>query len=543
MADNKDKSVLIIDDIQTARASLQITMSNLDFGRITTVGSVKEAMEAIGARSFDVILCDYFMGDAADGQQFLEFLRSNDVIKSSTIFVMVTAEQGYTHVMTAAECAPDDYLVKPFTGAAILARLERLFDRNEVLTDVFRLFDQKNYDETVIACNKVLEAKSRFSVDAMRIKGEALVYAKRSPEAIDHYERIVMARDLPWAKLGLARAYADNGQMDKAESVTRSILRDNPKYMAAYDFLAKVLKKINKKKEALAVLQNATALSPKSVTRQRVVGNVALEIGDLNTSEAAMLNVIARNRNSPMKQASDYATLSNIMLEKDDPVKALSVIKEAQDTIKSSSGMDKASLSSLESLAHKRNGNEAAAKQALKEALMHAPSSDNLPESLSLSLARACLENNEMEKGFQLMKNLVQMNPDDTDMQASVKQAMLKAGIDADNVKSVIDSSLDEVLQINNKGVLLARNGEFEEAGQLLRSAAKRVPSNQQFVSNAAAILLADLEKNGLDYTKLHETKALIASLKDLNQNHTKLPSLLTALERLAVRHKLDLNS
>ena len=90
MADNKNKSVLIVDDIPNARTSLQITMSNLEFGKIRSVSGVNEAMDAIASNNLDVILCDYYMGDAADGQQFLEFLRSKNVIKSSTIFIMVT---------------------------------------------------------------------------------------------------------------------------------------------------------------------------------------------------------------------------------------------------------------------------------------------------------------------------------------------------------------------------------------------------------------------------------------------------------------------
>jgi len=540
MRENQSRAVLIVDDMPSARSSLRITMTHLNFGKILCVSGVREAMEAIGAKDYDVILCDYYMGEAADGQQFLEFLRSKNVIKSSTVFVMVTAEQGYSHVMSAAECAPDDYLVKPFTAAAIQARLARLFERNKALADVFILHDAENYAGSVAACDLVIAAKSQFSIDAMRLKGDALLLGQRAQEAIEHYQKILTLRELPWAKLGLAKAYSENGQMEEAEAVTRSILRDNPKYLAAYDFLARILRRTNRKNEALSVLQGATEMSSKSVTRQREISAVAYETGDLETSEAVMTAVIARNKNSPMREASDYAMLSNVMVEKGQSAKALGILGEARNVLRDLPEMDSALLSSVEAVAHKRTGNASAAKSALQDAMDSTASSEQLPENLSMPLARACLENDEAEHGLQLMKNMLQKNPDDKEMQASIKSAMISAGIDSDKVDSIIQSNLAEVQEINNKGVLLARNGEFEAAGQLLKSAAARVPTNQQFVSNAAAIMLADIEKNGFDHNKLSESKALTVALKKLNPSHPKLPSLLIALDRIGKKHQID---
>ena len=540
MADNKNKSVLIVDDIPNARTSLQITMSNLEFGKIRSVSGVNEAMDAIASNNLDVILCDYYMGDAADGQQFLEFLRSKNVIKSSTIFIMVTAEQGYNHVITAAECAPDDYLLKPFTGAAVMARLDRLFERNEVLKEVFKRYDAQDYDGTVTACNDVLASKSKFSMDALRLKGEAFLLSGRHQEAVDHFQKIVLARDLPWARLGLAKAYLGNNQLDKAEAATRSVIRDNPKYLAAYDFLSRILKRIGKKKESLAILQSAATISSNSMSRQRTIGAAALDAGELSVAENAMKSVIARNKNSPLREASDYAMLSNVMIEKGDAEQALSVIQDARASIKGVATLDRSMLASIEAIAHKRSGNAPAAKRALSDALANTHSFDGLSEELSLTLAKACIENGEFDQGMKLIKNVIQMNPDDLDKRASIKTSMLAAGVDEDRLEKLIDSSLAEVKDINNNGVLLAREGKFEEAFELLRAALERVPSNQQYISNAAAILLADLEKNGLDHTKYTEAKSQLSRLKEINPAHPRIKGLEDAMERIT--KKFDIN-
>ena len=46
------------------------------------------------------------------------------MIKSATIFMMVTAERSYEKVVSAVELAPDDYLIKPFSGEVLRTRLE-----------------------------------------------------------------------------------------------------------------------------------------------------------------------------------------------------------------------------------------------------------------------------------------------------------------------------------------------------------------------------------------------------------------------------------
>jgi DNA-binding response OmpR family regulator len=73
-------------------------------------------------------LCDYNLGgDEKDGQQTLEEMRSRNHIPLETVFILVTGETSYEKVVSAAEYAPDDYVIKPFTYNVLKNRLSMSF--------------------------------------------------------------------------------------------------------------------------------------------------------------------------------------------------------------------------------------------------------------------------------------------------------------------------------------------------------------------------------------------------------------------------------
>ena len=45
----------------------------------------------------------------------------------TTIWIMITGEQKYEQVFSAAELAPDDYLIKPITPALLMERIQQAY--------------------------------------------------------------------------------------------------------------------------------------------------------------------------------------------------------------------------------------------------------------------------------------------------------------------------------------------------------------------------------------------------------------------------------
>ena len=70
-----EKRVLIIDDHPGMRSSMRAILSAFGVVFVEMASTANEAIRRLQAKPFDIIICDYFLGDGSDGQQLLEQMR------------------------------------------------------------------------------------------------------------------------------------------------------------------------------------------------------------------------------------------------------------------------------------------------------------------------------------------------------------------------------------------------------------------------------------------------------------------------------------
>lgn len=92
---------------------------------IDRCGSLKEALAARGAASYDLILLDLGLPDG-DGMSLVRELRQNN---DSTPILILTARGGLNDRLIGLDGGADDYLVKPFEIAELAARCRALLRR------------------------------------------------------------------------------------------------------------------------------------------------------------------------------------------------------------------------------------------------------------------------------------------------------------------------------------------------------------------------------------------------------------------------------
>ena len=525
-----EKWVLVIDDLESMRNQLRMSLSSSGFAKLHLVGSIKDALQRMATNRYDVILCDYLLGDGTDGQQFLQYLRTNDLISRSTIFVMITAEQAFEKVIAASECAPDDYLLKPFTAAQFNIRLEKLLEKQEYFSVIDSASDAKNLTRVLIECDRKLPARDKYFIDLCKIKAAVLMRENRPQDAADIYREVLALRPVGWAKLGLARALEVLDKREEAQALVREILVDAPQFMAAYDFLSKMLVSSGDKHAALDVLQKAREVSPGTMSRIRELSNLALSAGKPELAETVMRQALQKHKYSPVREAGDYVVLSNALVNQGKAEEALSVVADAQKTFNDEHST--VVLATSESAAHRATGNHTQAEAALVKA-MSVGDLSKLPAQAVLALADVCFAMGQENDAKNLLRHAIQNNPENEFIKNKVHEVLTSAGKDAAEATAMIDESTREVILLNNEGVRKAEAGELAEAIELLCQAANRLPNNMQIVSNAALVIALDLERNGNNPDKLVKCLKYREALIKKSPDHPKLVQIDGLLKQL----------
>src|SRR5882672_496011 len=123
-ADNRVMHILVVDDDPAVRSSLQRAL-RLEGYSVGLAGNGSEALAAVDADAPDVIVLDLMM-PPPDGLEVCRRLRRAG---NHTPILMLTAREAVGNRVEGLDAGADDYVVKPFALAELLARLQALLRR------------------------------------------------------------------------------------------------------------------------------------------------------------------------------------------------------------------------------------------------------------------------------------------------------------------------------------------------------------------------------------------------------------------------------
>ena len=523
--------VLLVDRHTTARNSMRIILSTLGVKAIHNAGTSAEVLRQVSLNAFDVILADYHLDDARDGQQLLEELRQKRLISLTTVYIVITAERAYHNVVSVAELGPDDYLIKPFTADQLQSRLTKAIYKKQFFAPVLKHLDQGAFADALAACDALIGKEEVFFYDALRFKGEILNVLGRYEEAQAVYQQVIDNAMVPWARMGLACALRGLGRLDEAQALGSAVIDEFPEYLSAYDFVASVSEETGNYAQAQNVLQKAAAISPNNSLRQRMVGDVAVRNDDLDTAERAYGKVLDRHRGSSLRVIDDYTNLSRVMLDRGNTEGARKVTQDLRRDWRGDKHGELAGLI-MDSLCADREGEPIKAKQSLEKALaMHRElqGDNDFSQKISVDLAHACLATGDQAMAQQILEKVAAENNEDRGMIAQIQGVFAKTG-NAEAGQSLLAKVGQEIVELNNRGVLAARSGDLEGSVQMLIEAAERVP-NLQFLVNASKAIFTLLDRQGWNeelaergarYLRLAQAKELrnakVISASELHQ-------------------------
>ena len=120
--------VLVVEDDERLRAFLRKGLQEHGLG-VDVAGDGEEALRVAHADVYDVIVLDIML-PRRSGFDVIKQLRTEGV---STPIICLTARDGLADKVVGLELGADDYLVKPFEFAELLARIRALDRRAEGL--------------------------------------------------------------------------------------------------------------------------------------------------------------------------------------------------------------------------------------------------------------------------------------------------------------------------------------------------------------------------------------------------------------------------
>jgi two-component system response regulator MprA len=120
-------TILVADDDQKLLKMLQRTLAYEGFDIVAATDG-REALKQVETHRPDVIVLDWLMPEL-DGIQVTERLRASG---DDTLILMLTARDAIEDRVEGLGSGADDYLVKPFAPAELLARIHALLRRSGV---------------------------------------------------------------------------------------------------------------------------------------------------------------------------------------------------------------------------------------------------------------------------------------------------------------------------------------------------------------------------------------------------------------------------
>jgi len=528
-----EKRYLIIDDFVGIRQLLRESLRNLGAKHIDQASSGGEAMVLLAKTRYDVVLCDYNLGDGKNGQQVLEEARIRNLMLPSSVWLMVSAEKSVESVMGAAEHQPDAYIIKPITEGVLLTRLNRVWLKKQIFREIDQAFADKDYLRAAKLCEEQIAHHPLHAIDLQRMRATLLLKAGDIDRAGLVYEDVLQEREYNWARCGLGKIRMANGDPDAARMMFQAVITDNRFYIDAFDQLAESFHLQGKTEEAFDVLQKAAKLSPNSVPRQRALGNTALKLGNIPVAEKAFRKCIEIGEFSVRKTVDAYLGLARVCGQKNDTKEAIRLLNAAVHQF----GGDQVALRAkiTEGLVYHESGDFRRARKSGDELeAMLADESRQRPDTETcLDMATLLFAVGVKEAPVNLLCYVTRNNHDNVPLLEDVQKIFERARM-AEEGQELIQAARKEAADLMNTGVLLWKTGKLKEAVEWMRAARKQLPHNMRILFNSAQILISHLQEHGYDRALADEAIAVLMHVDAIAPGQQRFAQLMEQLALLA---------
>lgn len=310
-----DKRVLIIEDQKAFQVMLKGLLINLGAKEVEAKRTGEAGIAAYIRSPFDIMLVDYNLGRGKNGRQVLEELKHRGVLKEDTIFFIITGDNTRPMVLSALELQPDDYLTKPFSHRVLHSRLARAYKRRMWLKDVFKELYQNNYEQCITACQRHINAQSRYSSYCQKLQIELFNKTNQLDSAEGAIKQVLQQGAQPWVQMKLAETRLLQQRPSEALEIVESVLKKMPNAIEAQDLKTQCYLLLEQLQDAFDSARSSITMAPFSIERQTQLANIARDNGDYEIAKQAMNNVLQIARTSVFRNVQHLCNYLRAILD------------------------------------------------------------------------------------------------------------------------------------------------------------------------------------------------------------------------------------
>lgn len=537
------KKILVIEDQSIIRETIKHILYSLGVRHIVEAGTGVNGIVEMRRSQFDIVLCDYNLGDGKNGQQVLEEAKHFKLLSFNAVFIMITVEQSKNMVLSALDCKPDDYLIKPFNRLQLSTRIERCIVRKEYLASIEREIDIGNIYQAIQNCEKLLQQgnkKNRLHV--LKIRADLALVIRDFKAAKKIYQEILQERDIPWAKLGMIVIVFFDGNYEQAVESLQQFIGQYPMMLEAYDWLAKSYEALGNNEEALITLNLAIDLSPQTILRQQRLALLADKTENIEVAKKAYKAAVNLGKHSVYGSSSDFSGLAKAHLKSNSAGDALKILNDMNKCFfNDPDSRLRAAILEIEIQKAKNNG-VVAQKPYEKAFKLNEQFGKQIARELRLEMAKISHLSGASEMTDEILADLIKTNIDDKYFIGEIDK-MCNAFIGDNYANDLISRIKQELVDINNEGVNLFKEGRIKDALAIFEDAVEKMPNNQAITLSLLKIIIHDLKTSKPDPKKTMLVQSYINKAIKIGVPHDQIGSIQLELDKIQYQNPLTQKS
>ena len=537
------KKILVIEDQAIIRETIKHILYSLGVRHIVEAGTGVNGIVEMRRSQFDIVLCDYNLGDGKNGQQVLEEAKHFKLLSFNAVFIMITVEQSKNMVLSALDCKPDDYLIKPFNRLQLSTRIERCIVRKEYLASIEREIDIGNIYQAIQNCEKLLQqGNKKTHLHVLKIRADLALVIRDFKAAKKIYQEILQERDIPWAKLGMIVIVFFDGNYEQAVESLQQFIGQYPMMLEAYDWLAKSYEALGNDEEALITLNLAIDLSPQTILRQQRLALLADKTENIEVAKKAYKAAVNLGKHSVYGSSSDFSGLAKAHLKSNSAGDALKILNDMNKCFfNDPDSRLRAAILEIEIQKAKNNG-VVAQKPYEKAFKLNEQFGKQIARELRLEMAKISHLSGASEMTDEILADLIKTNIDDKYFIGEIDK-MCNAFIGDNYANDLISRIKQELVDINNEGVNLFKEGRIKDALAIFEDAVEKMPNNQTITLSLLKIIIHDLKTSKPDPKKTMLVQSYINKAIKIGVPHDQIGSIQLELDKIQYQNPLTQKS